>query len=145
MLQKEFEDRTGVEVSFEEYSAIDKVYMASDLDKDEFCHMWCKMNTGRIKSAKKALAEKEAKTKENARLINIMRKLERECEKLRYNIAEEPLTVCFLNDSDVAFLQKFGIQMRISIQEAVSYGYPIPRHYRVSETAWHIKKYLKIA
>lgn len=141
MLQKEFEDRTGVKVSIDEYSAIEKVYMESDIDKDEFCKMWCKMNTSRIKAAKKALAEKEAKTKENARLFNIIRKLEK---KRHYNIAEEPLTVGFLGKSDVDFLQKFGIQMRISIQEAVSYGYPIPRHYRVSETSYQIKKYLRI-
>lgn len=145
MLQKEFEDRTGVKVSLEEYSAIETVYMASDLDKDEFCKMWCKMNASRIKAAKKAQAEKEAKARENTRLFNIIGKLERKCEKLRHNIAEEPLTVCFLSESDVAFLQKIGIQMRISRQEAVDYGYPIPRHYRISETAWHIKKYLKRA
>ncbi len=141
MLQKEFEDRTGVKVTTDEYLAIDTVYMASDLDKDEFCKMWCKMNTCRVKSAKKTLAEKAAKTKEYARLFNIIRKLEK---KRHYNIAEEPLTVCFLGKSDVDFLQKFGIQMRISIQEAISYGYPSPRHYRVSETSYQIKKYLKI-
>lgn len=141
MLQKEFEDRTGVKVSLEEYSAIETVYMASDLDKDEFCRMWCKMNTSRIKVAKKAQAEKEAKARENTRLLNIIGKLEK---KHHYNIAEEPLTVCLLSKSDVDFLQKIGIQMRISFQEAVDYGFPVPRHYRVSETAWHIKKYLKI-
>ncbi len=145
MLQLEFKDRTGVDVSLEEYQAIDKVYMESDLDKDEFCKMWCKMNISRIKASKKTLAEKEAKAKENTRLFNIIGKLERKCEKLRHNIAEEPFTVCFLSKSDVAFLQKIGIQMRISIQEAKDYGYPIPRHYRISETAWHIRKYLKIA
>lgn len=140
MLQKEFEDRTGVKVTTDEYLAIDTVYMASDLDKDEFCKMWCKMNASRIKAAKKEQAENKAKQKETSRLFGIIRKPEKE---RHYNIAEEPLTVCFLGKSDVDFLQKLGIQMRISIHEAVSYGYPVPRHYRISETAWHIKKYLK--
>lgn len=52
MLQKEFEDRTGVKVSPDEYSAIDAVYMASDIDKDSFCKIWCKMNKSRVKYSK---------------------------------------------------------------------------------------------
>lgn len=129
MLQSEFKERTGVDVSFDEYQAIEKVYMASDLDKDEFCKTWCKMNASRIKAAKKAMAEKVAKDKARTRLFNIIRKLEKE---RHYNIAEEPLTVSFLSESDVTFLQKIGIQMRISFQEAVDYGYHVPRHYRIS-------------
>ena len=39
MTQKEFEDRTSVEVPFQEYQAIEKVYMESDLEKDEFCKL----------------------------------------------------------------------------------------------------------
>lgn len=55
MLQTEFENRTGVKVTTDEYLAIDTVYMASDLDKDESCKMWCKMNSCRIKASKKEL------------------------------------------------------------------------------------------
>lgn len=142
MLQKEFEDRTGIKVSLKEYSAIEEVYMESDLDKNEFCKMWCKMNTGRIKAAKKELAEKEAK--ETTRLLYIITKIDRKRQKVRYNFMEEPLSVHFLSESEIRFLQKCGIKMNISIQEAVDFGYPVPRHYRISETAYHIKKYLKI-
>lgn len=56
MTQKEFENR-AIEVSQKEFEAINIVYMASDLDKDEFCKMWCKMNANRIKTYK---AEKKA-------------------------------------------------------------------------------------
>lgn len=145
MLQSEFKERTGVDVSFEEYQAIEKVYMESDLNKDDFCKMWCKMNVSRIKTAKKALAEKEAKTKETDRLLSIVNKIDRKRQKIRFDYIEEPLSVHFLSESEINFLQNRGIMMRISIQKAKDFGYPCPRHYKISETAYHIKKYLKIA
>lgn len=53
MTRTEFEDRTLVtNVSNYEFDAIHAVYMASDLDKDEFCKMWCKMNASRVARAK---------------------------------------------------------------------------------------------
>ena len=52
MTQQEFLNRTGVEVSNSEFWAINEVYNNSDLDKDEFCKMWCKMNPSRVKDAK---------------------------------------------------------------------------------------------
>lgn len=39
-------------VSAEEYSHIEAVYMSSDLDKDEFCKLWVKMNHKRVSDAK---------------------------------------------------------------------------------------------
>lgn len=63
MTQREFTERTGVEVSVNEYAAIEMVYMASDVDKDEFCRMWVKMNKSRVERAKaeaKARAEMDA-------------------------------------------------------------------------------------
>lgn len=145
MLQSEFKERTGVDVTFEEYQAIEKVYMESDLNKDDFCRMWCKMNASRIKAAKKALAEMEAKAKETDRLLGIINKIDRKRQKIHYDFVEEPLSVQFLSESEICFLQNCGIKMNISIQEAKDFGYSAPRHYRISETAYHIKKYLKIA
>ena len=40
MTQKEFETRIGREVSSSKYEAIEKVYMQTEMDKDEFCEMW---------------------------------------------------------------------------------------------------------
>lgn len=57
MLQHEFESRVGIEVSAKEYAAIEQVYMASDVEKDEFCKLWAKMNRQRIARIK---AEKKA-------------------------------------------------------------------------------------
>lgn len=62
MTHQEFTSRTLVEVSTEEFWAINEVYNHSDLDKDEFCKMWCKMNSSRVADAKaqiKAQAEQE--------------------------------------------------------------------------------------
>lgn len=52
MTQQEFTLRTGVEISRSEFDATHTVYMFSELDKDEFCEMWCKMNATRVKRAK---------------------------------------------------------------------------------------------
>ncbi len=59
MLASEFEKRTQVKVGVNEFKAINEVYMHSDLDKDEFCKMWCKMNQSRVKKAIQAKEEAE--------------------------------------------------------------------------------------
>lgn len=63
MTQQEFTQRTQVEVSNNEFNAIHEVYMASDLDKDEFCKMWVKMNKTRVQNAK---VERMIKAKDEA-------------------------------------------------------------------------------
>jgi hypothetical protein len=41
MLKKEFEDRTGTEVSSEDFEIIHQIYMATgEMDKDTFCKNW---------------------------------------------------------------------------------------------------------
>lgn len=52
MLHNEFTKLTGVQVSANEYAAIEIVYMNSDLNKFEFCKMWCKMNKSRVDAAR---------------------------------------------------------------------------------------------
>lgn len=54
MTRTEFEDRTLVAVSDYEFEAINTVYLASDLNKDDFCKMWRKMNASRVAQAKEA-------------------------------------------------------------------------------------------
>lgn len=68
MTKQEFENRTNVQVSSEEYGHIEAVYMASDLDKDEFCKMWCEMNKSRVNKAKEEA--KEAKRIESLTLVD---------------------------------------------------------------------------
>ena len=60
MTHIEFETRTMVAVSSKEFDAINEVYMNSDLDKDEFCKMWCKMNASRVARAKEEIKKAEA-------------------------------------------------------------------------------------
>ena len=63
MTQQEFTQRVNVEVSNKEFEAINEVYMNSDLDKDEFCKMWVKMNKTRVENAK---VERMIKAKDEA-------------------------------------------------------------------------------
>ena len=63
MTQQEFTQRVNVEVSNSEFEAINEVYMNSDLDKDEFCKMWVKMNKTRVENAK---VERMIKAKDEA-------------------------------------------------------------------------------
>jgi hypothetical protein len=63
MTQQEFTQRVNVEVSNKEFETINEVYMNSDLDKDEFCKMWVKMNKTRVQNAK---VERMIKAKDEA-------------------------------------------------------------------------------
>ncbi len=59
MTQQEFESRVGIEVTGKEYAAIEQVYMNSDVEKDEFCKLWVRMNkqrVARIEAERKAQA-----------------------------------------------------------------------------------------
>ena len=77
MTQKEFQDRVNMQVSAQEYAAIEVVYMNSDLEKDEFCKMWKKMNAKRIAAYRKAEKEKQEKY-EHISLLASTRELLRE-------------------------------------------------------------------
>lgn len=77
MTQTEFETRTKVAVSSKEFEAINEVYMNSDLDKDNFCAIWCKMNASRVSAAK---SEALKKALEEAR------------REFAYNLLNQPYT-----------------------------------------------------
>ena len=68
MLKYEFEDR-AIKVSDEEFdSFINPMYMNSDVDKDEFCRLWCKMNFKRVERFK----EEQRKNKEYCEAVDMM-------------------------------------------------------------------------
>lgn len=77
MMKQEFESRVGMKVSNEEFDAINLVYMNSDIEKDEFCKMWAKMNAKRISAYRKAEKEKQEKH-EHISLLASTRELLRE-------------------------------------------------------------------
>lgn len=145
MNQKEFEDRTQVKVSFQEYQAIEIVYMECDLDKDEFCKMWCQMNASRVKKAQDEAKAKEEEECLRRTLIEMMDRMHAKMRELRGDFTIAPLTVNFLSETEQDLLEKVGISLRISIQQAIDCGYPFPRFYNIDETEYHIRKYLNIA
>ena len=71
MLYSEFTKRVGINVSADEFESINNVYMLTDVDKDEFCKLWAKMNFKRIKAHK----EQIAKEKKEANSISFLRDL----------------------------------------------------------------------
>lgn len=105
MTQREFTQRTLVEVSAEEFNAIHVVYLASDLDKDEFCKVWCKMNKTRIQAAK--VARKKANERYNrcTQLLAIMQTLDMMMEQYRYGSE----WLCELKDKQMHTLENEGI------------------------------------
>lgn len=48
MIQKEFEDRTGMKPTSEEFNYIHAVYMNTSMDKDEFCEDFKKHGSSKI-------------------------------------------------------------------------------------------------
>ncbi len=78
MTQKEFEERTKCAVKAEDYFIIEQLYMATNMDKDEFCKEFKEMNNSirpgirqSLKEISKRLGVVEA---ENATLKISMRK-----------------------------------------------------------------------
>lgn len=59
MMQSEFTERTGYAPSSEEYRVIEDMYLMCEVDKDEFCKLWCKMNPNKVKEAKEKMEAKK--------------------------------------------------------------------------------------
>lgn len=75
MLQREFEER-AMKVTAEEYASINAVYENCDLEKDEFCKLWVRMNYKRVRAyneARKQAQFEEAKKEVLFNLYWVMR------------------------------------------------------------------------
>lgn len=101
----EFETRTNVAVSAEEYAHIEAVYMASDLDKDEFCAMWRKMNRSRVNAA--IAAKRDKKTRDEI-ISHFMFDAEFNRDFLVENY--ERLAINVLSDKSIDILERAGIE-----------------------------------
>lgn len=55
MTQQEFETR-AIAVSADEFERINAMYMESELDKDQFCKVWRRLNPTRVKTSKRDAA-----------------------------------------------------------------------------------------
>lgn len=144
MTQKEFEDRTSVKVPFQEYQAIEKVYMESDLDKDEFCKLWCMMNKTRVRKAKEDIKSKEEERMLKDELIEIMHMMDSKMREIHGDFLLAPLTIDFLSENRQRLLESVGIKLELTYKEVVERGYGLPRFYRIDDTSYAIKKLLKI-
>ncbi len=130
MTHNEFEIRTMVNVSSQEFSAINEVYMNSDLDKDEFCKMWCKMNASRVKAAKveRILAERERANRDFAwSLVNN-----------GYTYDEmESYAIEYFNVHDYTFLVS-----RLHIEMIGHHADGMPYSKTLRDILWDLNKYL---
>lgn len=101
MTRNEFETRTGVQVTDTEFWSINEVYNNSDVDKDEFCRLWCKMNPVRVATARAAKTEEENRIAEMERAMDVVT---RSC---KFDFDADAMTT--LRKRDVVFLENLGI------------------------------------
>ncbi|MBR6031300.1 MAG: hypothetical protein IKP36_04985 [Bacteroidaceae bacterium] len=72
MTQQEFQTRVQMTVSVEEFEAVNEVYLNSDLNKDDFCQMWVKMNKSRVERAKAEAKAQAAEAAKREKLYDIL-------------------------------------------------------------------------
>ena len=116
MNYNEFTTRTSVNVTTEEFEAINIVYLNSDLDKDEFCKMWSKMNASRVAAAKKAAREQAIIDARDAILSDLV---------LRWRFGNTDWMALADNDctnKEKKALAEIGIEMQ---GEHTYYGFPM--------------------
>ena len=113
MTIQEFLNRAKVNVTCEEYyNVIEPMYMAADVDKDEFCRLWVKMNHKRVAAAIKAQKEAEKEQRLKDRLFNVYCAIPRRCSKLH---REQHMTPAeeILNSRERGLLASVGIETGI--------------------------------
>lgn len=139
MRQSEFETRVHMNVTAEEYSHIEEVYMNSDLDKDDFCAIWVKMNQTRVNNAK---AERKAAKEEQAKqekLWNIVEKHMNDNWEKGCKMAED-----VLSSTQKKVIESAGISLYDERIDGWT-GLTIKDRKTVSTVIYEIKKYLKVA
>lgn len=139
MRQSEFETRVHMNVTAEEYSHIEEVYMNSDLDKDDFCAIWVKMNQTRVNNAK---AERKAAEEEQAKrekLWNIVEKHMNDNWEKGCKMAED-----VLSSTQKKVIEGAGISLYDERIDGWT-GLTIKDRKTVSTVIYEIKKYLKVA
>lgn len=104
MTQNEFETRAKIEVTAKEFDSINEVYMNCDLDKDEFCKMWVKMNKSRIAKFAAQKNEEAQKAADMEAAYDLYTRL--------MNVTDFTLAVSHLNDEEEGFIKRVGIKLR---------------------------------
>lgn len=136
MTQQEFQTRVQLEVTADEFYHINEVYMNSDLDKDEFCKLWVKMNQTRVNKAKAEAKAAEAEQKVREGLYDI---INRNHDNAYNQFADE-----YFSQAQKRRLAEVGIQMSVERVEPI-WGHTVRDPKLVSTVLYEIKKYLKVA
>lgn len=117
MTQREFTERTGVEVKESEFEAINDVYYMSDVDKDEFCRLWCKMNPVKVANSKKAAEKRQELIRQHATLGDIYARL-RSTEGLEAKLRADECEA--LSRADIEYTYPWGGErIKWDIMEAI--------------------------
>lgn len=103
MTIQEFQSRTQVSVDVSEFESITTVYMQSDVDKDTFCKMWCKMNATRVMAAKEQAKKQQTIDKVFSMVITNPEWTDVE----HYN----DIAVAVLSSKDKALIESIGISL----------------------------------
>lgn len=132
MLQKEFEERTKMQVNPAEYATIERMYMACDnLDKDEFCKLWLenqKKPNGLVKGLFQQVKELDGDIKSYESALNNLQTQLNETkeahEKFVSDMGDWLLIQSYENDDDV--LRAKAIELlgeKEFIIRKLNYGY----------------------
>lgn len=103
MTIQEFQSRTQVSVDVSEFESITTVYMQSDVDKDTFCKMWCKMNATRVMAAK----EQAKKQQTIDKVFSMVMTNPEWTDVEHYN----DIAVVVLSSKDKALIESIGISL----------------------------------
>ena len=140
MLQSEFTTRTKVHVSAEEYAHIEAVYMASDVDKDEFCRLWVLMNKQRVKAYKERVKQQEAQQAQRDKLWKLIEKYGwKDYSWKETHFAETTLTA-----TEQKLVEGVGIEVRETRIEPI-FGHTVLDPKLMSTLLWEVREYLKAA
>ena len=120
MLQREFQERVKMEVSVSEFDAINQVYMKSDLNKDEFCKMWIKMNKSRVEEARVQVKKREEEGLLKDRLFDIYSKTIGKSWEI-YNLTAGE----FFTKAEMRFLESLGYVRKDSVSRI---GYQLAKY-----------------
>lgn len=130
MTIQEFQSRTQISVDVSEFESITTVYMQSDVDKDTFCKMWCKMNATRVMVAK----EQAKKQQTIDKVFSMVMTNPEWTDVEHYN----DIAVVVLSSKDKALIESIGISLE---SEPDNNGF---RHFkRLSELRPEINAFLK--
>lgn len=130
MRQQEFESRVQMQVSIEEYSHIEQVYMNSDLDKDEFCKLWVKMNRSRVLAS----IEKEKARKQQEALNDKLWYIVTKYGSRDYKYIGSESAYSGFTKREKATIESAGLELESGICPKV-----------MSTVLYEIRKYLKAA